>query len=350
MDLKKSFNFNIIDIFIIGTISIIFFLILDAFLTKIFKVRGFSRFFESNPKVGFINKRGFEGRFGGPLDDFSNIVTINNYGVRNVSKIDCSDSSASIDKNLIFVGDSILAGFEVDDKDHYVSKLSEKCISRGELINGGVRAHDTHMASANAVRIIKEYNFRESNSIIIYGLSANDYIENYNRDKYYNLKARFGSIYNQKLYKPKANSSYLNLRMFIGDNFYFSTKLISEIEKYKYLKSSIYPSLSNDKCKRVFSILNKTIFKDLENVKVVLYVHPSFKDFKKTERIESCLLKSSFEYPKISFLPIHKYIEMTMDSKNYKNYIFRRDSHYNKKGHDFFSKIIFEKLNKFALN
>ena len=68
-------------------------------------------------------------------------------------------------KNIVFVGDSFTAGFEVKDSEHYVSRLSKKCISKGLIINGGVTAHDTHMASANAVRILKEFNFSVSHHL-----------------------------------------------------------------------------------------------------------------------------------------------------------------------------------------
>ena len=56
------------EVFILLTSTIIFFLTLDDFLTKLLKTRGFSQFFESNPTAGYINKRGFKGRFGGPLE------------------------------------------------------------------------------------------------------------------------------------------------------------------------------------------------------------------------------------------------------------------------------------------
>ena len=39
-------------------------------------------FFESNKNVGYINKRNFIGRFGGPLDEFSNMVKIDRFGNR----------------------------------------------------------------------------------------------------------------------------------------------------------------------------------------------------------------------------------------------------------------------------
>ncbi|KGG00286.1 MULTISPECIES: hypothetical protein [Prochlorococcus] len=70
------------DFIVITTLSIFTFLFCDALLTKIYRVRGNSKFFESNEIAGFINKREFVGRFGGPLDDFSNKISFDNYGTR----------------------------------------------------------------------------------------------------------------------------------------------------------------------------------------------------------------------------------------------------------------------------
>ena len=254
---KNYLKFFFKDTIIISTLSIFFFLIIDSFLTKVIRVRGFSEFFESDPQVGFINKRDFNGKFGGPLEDFENVISFNSFGTRTVSKNNCKFTKSKVNENLIFVGDSMLAGFEVKDEKHYVSKLSKMCLTNGALVNGGVRAHDTHMASANAVRIMKEFSFNRSESIIIYAASHNDLIENDDPNIYYNMKARFGSIFNNQNYRPYLNPSYLRFRTFIADNFYFTTRLIHTIEKYKRLKS---PKTNNNNLKlsknACMSILN----------------------------------------------------------------------------------------------
>ena len=160
-----------------------------------------------------------------------------------------------------FIGDSMLAGFEVKDSEHYVSILSKKCLSEGLIINGGVRAHDTHMASANAVRILKEFNLDQLKTVIVYGVTNNDFYENDHKNSYYNMKAKFGSIFDQEKYKPKSNLNYLRLRMFIGDNFYFTTKFIVQYMKYKASNkesSDLKQNLKSEKCRRAILILDST--------------------------------------------------------------------------------------------
>ena len=93
------------------------------------------------------------------------------------------------------------------------------------------------MASANALRILKEFNLDQSNTVIVYGVSSNDFYENDNKNRHYNMKARFGSIFDQKNINLKL-TNYLKVRMFIGDNFYFTTKLIRELELRRALKTS----------------------------------------------------------------------------------------------------------------
>ena len=342
------------DSVLITSFSIFSILIFDLLLTKIYGPRGFSKFFESNQDAGFINKREFVGRFGGPLDDFSNEISIDSFGTRKVISRKCNLSRInSENKNLVFVGDSMTAGFEVKDNEHYVSRLSENCISNGLIINGGVRAHDTHMAAANAVRILKEFNLDQLNTVIVYGFSHNDFIENDNKNSYYNMKARFGSIFDQENYKPSANFNYLRLRMFVADNFYFTAKLIRQLELYRQLKASkkdinsFRSEFNSEKCERVISILDDTFSSRSVKSKVFLFVHPDFYKFinlEDTKLMENCLISAATNHNQISILPIHSFIDTKGDKYNYQKFIFKRDGHYSPKGHLFISEILLPKL------
>ena len=342
------------DSILITTFSIFTFFICDLLLTKIYRPRGFSKFFESNQISGFINKRGFVGRFGGPLDDFSNKISIDIFGTRKVTRRKCNLSRInSENKNLVFVGDSMLAGFEVKDSEHYVSRLSEKCISTGLIINGGVRAHDTHMASANAIRILKEFNLDQKKTVIVYGFTWNDFIENDNKNTYYNMKARFGSIFDQENYRPKTNLNYLRLRMFIADNFYFTTKLIRQLELKRELKASTGKSkynkeqIKSEKCDRVISILDSTFSSRSVKSKVLLFVHPDFENFTNlegTKLMEDCLISAATDHNQISILPIYNFMHKKGNKFDYQEFIFKRDGHYSPKGHLFISEIILPKL------
>ena len=336
------------DCIVITILSIFTFLICDALLTKIYRVRGFSKFFESNELAGFINKREFIGVFGGPLDDFSNKISIDIYGNRKVTGRKCNLSiRKNQNKNLIFVGDSMVAGFEVKDSEHYVSRLSKKCISKGLIINGGVRAHDTHMASANAVRILKEFNLDQLNTVIVYGVTNNDFYENDNKNSYYNMKAKFGSIFDQKNYKPKANSNYLRVRMFIGDNFYFTTKFIVQLMKLKASFGEISNQneiFKSEKCIRSISILDSTFSSNSIKSKVLLFVHPNFNKLEETKLMEKCLISAAKNYNQISILPIHSFMNNNRVKFDYKDLIFKRDFHFTPKGHLFISEIILPKL------
>ena len=334
--------------FLITTISICTFFLTDALLTKIYRVRGFSKFFESNEEAGFINKREFVGRFGGPLDEFSNNISIDIYGTRKVTPNKCDFSKTkSEDQNIVFIGDSMVAGFEVQDSEHYVSRINKMCITNGLIINGGVRAHDTHMASANAARIIKEFNLEELNTIIVYGVTSNDFRENDNKNEYFNMKARFGSIFDQKKYKPEANLNYLKIRMFIGDNFYFTTKFI---RNYQILKGALPESfhqkekIKSEKCRRMISILDSTFSSKSIASKVLLLVHPNFNNLEETKYIENCLITTARSYDQISILPMHNFFNKKGVEFNYKDFVFRRDPHYSVKGHLFLSDIILPKL------
>ena len=77
--------------------SIIFFITLslwtaiDFTFTKMIGISGFSQFFIHHDEVGRLNKPGFKGVFGGPLEDFSSLVSIGVNGERNSSITKCDD-------------------------------------------------------------------------------------------------------------------------------------------------------------------------------------------------------------------------------------------------------------------
>ena len=167
------------------------------------------------------------------------------------------------------------------------------------------------------------------------------------------MKARFGSIFDQENYKPKANLNYLRLRMFIGDNFYLMTKLIRQLELKGQLKASSRElkdqkeKIESEKCERVISILDSTFSSKSVKSKVLLFVHPDFINFTnlgETKLMENCLISAATDHDQISILPIHSFINTKGDKFDYQELIFKRDGHYSSKGHLFISEIILPKL------
>ena len=345
---KNSIKIFLIDPLVITISSIFTFLIFDSIITKIYGQRAVSQFFESNELAGFINKRKYVGIFGGPLDEFSNKISIDIYGTRKVTAGECNPKlQKSAYKNVVFIGDSMVAGFEVKDSENYVSIISKKCISKGLIINGGVRAHDTHMASANAVRILKEFNLDQLNTVFVYGVTNNDFFENDNKNVYFNMKARFGSIFDQKNYKPKANLNYLRARMFVGNNFYFTTKFIHHYNKLRATSNASNPKkekITLEKCNRLISILDSTFSSNSIESKVLLFVHPDFNSPEETKVLENCLISSTTNNNQISIIKTHGFMNQNRDKSDYRDFIFKRDPHYTPKGHKFISEILFPKL------
>ena len=219
------------DFFLISLVSLIFFLIIDFLFTNIKNIRGFSKFFVNIEGVGHINKPNFKGVFGGPLDDFSANVSIGNYGERKSSIINCPNK-----KSVIFLGDSFVAGFEVNDENTFVSKFNLKCKKNGFYgLNFGVRAYDTH----SVIGLYSHIGKKISHNKVFYLIESNDLYENGRLYHYKNLVKKFGRYYENQYYKPSTiliEKIYFSLRIFVSDNFYFSTKLISFFQKKKNTK------------------------------------------------------------------------------------------------------------------
>ena len=221
---------------ILFTTSMIW-LISDFLITKILDLRGFSLFFQFNKNVGHINKINFSGKFGGPLDQFMSDVNIGSNGERVSAKNTCNNTN-----KILFLGDSFLAGFEVNDPETFVSLINKNCkINNLTGYNFGVRAYDTHHILGTYERLRDKFDF----DYVFYLISDNDLYENLKQSHYPNLVKKFGRIYNGILYKPELSifeKIYFNLRILVSDNLYFTTKLILYSDN---LKNTIYFSKNN---------------------------------------------------------------------------------------------------------
>ena len=339
--------------------TIVCFFILDLALTKIYGLKGYAEFFESNNRVGYINKRGFSGVFGGPLDEFNNVVNIDRFGNRYSANKICKNKNLNENKyqKVLFVGDSALAGFEVDDNETYVSILNKKCDNNFRFINGGVRGHDTHMAIANLKRLIIEKDLDHKDTKFIYMLTSNDFRENDYKNSYFGMKSKFGSIYDSTFYKPYSNPLKMKTKEFLGKNFYFLKKfrrfLILKYAEYKNNKENkkilnINKSIDQEKniakkCKRVIDIISSSILGERSIKEIYIISHPglsknSLDNFKIQE---NCLNNASKTNENIIVIQIANELEDILENrKSNLSFKFKRDSHYNKNGHYILSQVI----------
>ena len=339
---------------IISIITLFFFLFIDIAITNILNIRGFSKFYESHNPTGYINKKDFEGYYGGFLHEFYSYVTIGQNNNRN------SSICEKIDINTLIIGDSITAGFEVDDDQTFVSLINKNCNNNNlNVINGGVRGHDTNQVISNYLRIIKNYNFKK----VLYLISFNDFHENLIDYHYFNMVKKFGrakvnDYENISFFKPKISNyenKYQKVRIFISDNFYILSRLIAIIENYSNINnktSHINYTYNVDETKirlKHFEKLLK-IFKKytLENNSILyLGIVPCTLEIKN-------LCKNIDEYEKkinliskknglviIPFVKIFK----KYNNLNEDKFFFKNDGHLNNYGHEIFSKIIEDYLN-----
>jgi len=206
-------------------IAILLFLLIDLIITSLSGYRGSSKFFVSHNVEGRINKPNFSGIFGSILDEFNGAVSIGKNGARRSSSYDCS---ASLD-NILFLGDSTTAGFEVDDEKTFVSLFNDRCMFDGRLgVNLGVRAHDTHAVIGSYLRVKDDL----PHGLVVYLMSSNDFLENVNANVYHMMTKRFGRRFNASIVSPedsKAFDLYADIRVFIGDKLSLTTFAIAKL-------------------------------------------------------------------------------------------------------------------------
>ena len=136
----------------------ILFVFIDFIFTKSWGIRGFSKFFQSNEIAGRTNKPNFDGIFGGPLHEFNAKVTIGGLGQRLSTAPKCKNHF----REVLFLGDSFMAGFEGNNEETFVSRINDSCKYHGSIgINFGVRAHDTHSVLGTYRHIAKYFTHTE---------------------------------------------------------------------------------------------------------------------------------------------------------------------------------------------
>ena len=86
-------------IFLILSITVLFFLSLDFIITFTNGYRGASKFYITSKYAGFIHKPDFSGKFGGFLDEYSSNINMGHMGERLSVINNCNYS-----KNIIFCG------------------------------------------------------------------------------------------------------------------------------------------------------------------------------------------------------------------------------------------------------
>jgi lysophospholipase L1-like esterase len=335
--------------FTILFVSLILWIGIDFIFTKKFNITSFSQFFTHDNEAGRINKPGFQGFFGGPLEDFFSSVSIGQLGERNSTNSGCD----FINQKIIFLGDSTTAGFEVNDNETFVSLFNQSCnthLTSG--INFGVRGHDTHMVLATYQKIKKSIFHNK----IFYLISVNDFNENIDPLAYQNMTERFGRVYDGQLINPISKftnkSLYLDIRVFIGKNFYLTTKLISYIElinKYFFAKEGNNLGLSDLQVRfNMMEVLLNNLAIQARNEGADLYIaiYPNLSQDRPLIYgyfYEEMLLKTFKNHPiNIKVLELEKYVETKsrLGCLKRSEMRFRNDGHLSKFGHKVISDFL----------
>lgn len=229
------------------TISLLLFLAIDFFVTWSFGARGFSKFFIYNPVEGRMNNPSFTGRFGSILEEFSGQVSIRNFGERASAESQCNE----VNTQILFVGDSTTAGFEVDDEDTFVSLFNANCSELATIgINLGVRGHDTHAVIGTYLRTSSTFD----HDAVIYLMTENDFTENVDPNAYHLMSERFGRRYEGIVIKPNHDfifSLYADLRVFVGDRLSLTTFLLRH---FQLIRNTYFSTASS----KVINLENNT--------------------------------------------------------------------------------------------
>lgn len=340
---RNLFLINLLSTFVIWTFA-------DFCITKYYKSNGPSQFFESSDVEGRKNRDCYSGYFGSIFDNFHAEVNILQNGERN-STFSINSNHFS---NVLFLGDSLTAGFEVNDSQTFVSvynKLSKHSVGR----NFGVRAHDTHAVIGSYLRLCKKI----PHKAVVYLMCWNDFNENVDQNIYSHLTHRFGRRFNGKLLEKRTDKTHFfmaKLRSTIADKLSMTTFAFYSIKKFFYRiyhdwnygteKTSVFPtdfmiSKTNDLVLKLDKIVRSNGAK--------LYVVP-FPRFN-VDGINIDYAKSLFNIKNESFsnaifIDLRVELDEIFKKSNLKpdDLIIKNDGHLSVLGHEKLGQILHKKI------
>ena len=282
-------------------LRIIFLFLAILFVVEILlKILGFG-----NPVV-YHNKENYFPKSNQDVIRFKGAkVKINEFGMRtNYNWKNTNDKY-----KILFFGDSVtFGGSYIDNKDLFSEKLCE-LIKKSICGNYGVNGYKIHNINVRVQDIIKKIDF--DHLIIVVSDSIEDGRSNF-------IDFPFYENFNYKLFKSTFE---------IVNHILFKYKLKNNYHKYE--DKNINQKITN------LSDLAKTLSNSSINVDI--FILPTIQNlnqnYNKKHLIENINSKN---------LKVHNIYE-DIKILNYDNYYFN-NAHLNKKGHDYFSKMIYDKI------
>ena len=350
---------HITNTFIVIVTTLTVWLSFDFIGTYFMDTHGFSTWFQSDKIAGRTHKANFEGMWGGPLDDFYVKVSIGENSERKSSKSNCGKNSHKI----LFLGDSTTAGFEVNNSETFISHINSSCNTHNYSgINLGIRGGDTH----SAIGMYQKFAPIIAHKTIFYMITSNDYWENIDRNEYANLTKRFGRKFENEIIQIQNNwitETYLNIRVFVSEYFYFTTKVIKTVGNFNIYNNDIpkYYLTLEAKKEKVLAETPKLVelLDNFErniknkNTKLIVTSYPcvSYKT-SETWDPETCKVNGKLEdylsanlkevNPNIQYWDSNKFVQKYVAKGCFelKSLTFNTDRHFSSFGHFVFAQII----------
>lgn len=132
-------------------------------------------FFKPDPLTGWSHIQDFQSRFANPSEGYDALVTIDRLGLRSNSNnfADQLDGSPEI----VILGDSNTAGFEVDDQETFAARLEQMLFESGckyKVHNAGVRGYGTDQSYWHLLQLKRSID----PEFTIYMFTFNDLMDN----------------------------------------------------------------------------------------------------------------------------------------------------------------------------
>lgn len=131
------------------------------------------QFWKYDPEIGWSHRSNEQGTFQSKLNGFHSTVKLGGFGTREND----NDIQGPFEHTILVVGDSVTAGFEVENNQTFSAVLEKRLFSDGRkirVVNSGVRGYGTDQAYLTMKRLIPVF----KPDVVLYVYCWNDLTDN----------------------------------------------------------------------------------------------------------------------------------------------------------------------------
>lgn len=354
------------EIFLLLISIILFFAMFEAFLKVFYPQNVFvtmpeeasPRIFEKSNELPWMLRQNISERHKNIVGEWDVTIKTSSLGLRN------DELQKSNKPRILVLGDSFTFGYGVENNETYVNLLKGLFNNSIDFINAGYASG--YSADTEYV-YLKKHGLKLSPDIVMLGFfignDISDIMSNNHGIEDDEIKNVSSNIYyiddsNRLRVKGLEKKWYYNTNVYLSMKshayIFFKTRIRQIFQGRELVEGTIYNEERNEKLSGAINNTKDLLIKmnkitNESNVGFVIILIPTREQVYNTKIFDKKGSKLDLEKINLEFISFFEsnginYIDLLPYLRNEENIYFKTDPHWNKKGHEFVAKVIYENL------